>query len=109
MGLAKSKRPIAAPGFIGDGSQLTGLAAAALAANSVALAKLKMTVSAEQTGTGASQNVAHFLGVAPLAVFVSPTNVAGGTAFVVTEGAHDGTNVKLTVTSADKFKVIAFA
>lgn len=68
-------------------------------------------ISTEQTGTGAPQNVAHGLGVAPAKVFVAPTDTAPATtgAYTVTEGAHDATNVIVTVTTGKKFKVMAWA
>jgi hypothetical protein len=67
-------------------------------------------VSTEQTGTGAAQNVAHGLGAAPTKVFVAPTELAADLAagYDVAEGAHDATNVVLTVTTGAKFKVLAF-
>lgn len=65
-------------------------------------------VSAETTGTGAAQNVAHGLGTAPSAVLVAPTEFASNLAVDILEGTHTTTNVVLTVTSGAKFKVIAF-
>ncbi len=68
-------------------------------------------VSAEQTGTGSAQNIAHGLGVTPALVLVAPTDLTPATvgSYVVTEGAHDGINVVVTVTTSKKFKVIALA
>lgn len=84
---------------------------AKVAAGAVTKAKTAMFISAEQTGTGAPQNVAHGLGVVPSAVFTAPTDTAPATAgaYTVAEGAHDSTNVVLTVTSGKKFKVMAWA
>jgi len=65
-------------------------------------------VSAETTGTGSAQNVAHGLGTAPSAVLVAPTEFASNLAVDIAEGTHTSTNVVLTVTSGAKFKVIAF-
>lgn len=72
-------------------------------------------VSAQQTGTGAAQNVAHGLGVVPSAVSVqleSGHNGAGAvgdlTPLVDSDGAHDATNAVVTVTSGAKFKVTAY-
>jgi len=78
---------------------------------SITKAKTKMFVSAELTGTGAAQNVAHGLGVVPTAVFVAPTNLSAATIgdYTVTEGAHTSTNVIVTVTTGKKFKVQAWA
>ena len=63
-------------------------------------------VSTEQTGTGSSQNIAHGLGRTPTKVLLCVTDNNSGN-FVLTEGTHDGTNVKATVTSGVKFKVYA--
>lgn len=67
-------------------------------------------VSSEQTGTGSAQNIAHGLSRPPSLVFIAPTDTAPATtgAFTVTEGAHDSTNVVVTVTSGKKFKVLAW-
>lgn len=62
--------------------------------------------SAEQTGTGAPQNVAHGLGVVPNLVLVIPTELTGG-AYDVAEGTHTDTNVVVTVTNGEKFVVYA--
>lgn len=68
-------------------------------------------LSAEVTGTGSAQNVAHGLGVVPSKVLVSFTELAAGLAAGadVAEGTHTTTNVVLTVTSGLKFKVLAIA
>jgi hypothetical protein len=67
--------------------------------------------STEQTGTGSSQDVAHGLGVVPRLVIVYPTDTSPATvgSYAMTEGSHDATNVKVTVTSGKKYKVVAFA
>ena len=67
--------------------------------------------STEQTGTGASQNVAHGLGIKPRGVVVWPTDLTPATvgSYSVVEGTHAATNVVLTVTSGKKFKVFAWA
>jgi hypothetical protein len=72
----------------------------------VTAAKMNMSVSGEQTGTGSSQNVAHSLTGTPSVVLAILTDVPAGQA-VITYGAHDGTNAVLTVTSGAKFKVLA--
>jgi len=73
-------------------------------------ADLKASLSAEQTGTGASQNVAHGLGTTPSLVLIiiteSPATYA---ALDVTEGTHDATNVVVTVSVNWKFKAFAMA
>ncbi len=67
-------------------------------------------ISAERTATGAAESIAHGMGRAPRAVAVVPTdlNVATIGAFTVTEGAHDATNVIVTVTLNKKYKVVAW-
>jgi predicted RecA/RadA family phage recombinase len=65
-------------------------------------------ISAETTGTGSSQNVAHGLGRTPTKVLVVPTEFASNLNVDVAEGTHTSTNVVLTVTSGAKFKVLAY-
>jgi len=80
--------------------------------NKVTAAGTKMSISAEETGTGSPQNVAHGLGVVPALVLVVPTEHPGTPdtgAFDIAEGTHTSTNVVLTVTANVKFKVLAFA
>lgn len=83
---------------------------AKIANGSVTVAKMSVFKSTEQTGTGASQNIAHGLGVTPALVIVYPTDTSPATtgSYVVTEGSHTSTNVVVTVTSGKKFKVVAF-
>lgn len=66
-------------------------------------------VSAEQTGTGSAQNVAHGLGVVPTRVFVTYTDLTPATVgqVNVTYGTHTSTNVVVTVTASKKFLVVA--
>ena len=64
--------------------------------------------SAEQTGTGAPQTVAHGLGVVPSLFYAVPSNLTGGV-YVVSAESSDATNVTCTVTLGEKFKIIAFA
>lgn len=70
----------------------------------------KIFVSAEQTGTGSSQNVAHGLGVTPFAVFAGftelPADLTSGAD--IAQGTHTSTNTVFTVTSGIKFQVLAF-
>lgn len=80
-------------------------------AKAVKYAQANVFISTEQTGTGSSQNVAHGLGAAPAKVLVCVTEHPGTPdtgAFDVAEGAHDGTNVVVTVTTNVKFKVMAW-
>lgn len=67
-----------------------------------------MFLSAETTGTGSAQNVAHGLGRAPANVAVMLTEFASGLNIDIAEGTHTTTNVVLTVTSGAKFKVMAW-
>lgn len=63
--------------------------------------------STEQTGTGAPQNVAHGLGATPGLVWFTVTEDPAGTGFDIAEGAHDGTNLVVTVTTGVKFMAYA--
>lgn len=82
-----------------------------LPTGAVTFTKAKVFVSAERTGTGASENIAHGLGAAPAAVLIVPTDTTPVTtgAYTATEGAHTSTNVVVTVTSGKKYKVMAWA
>jgi hypothetical protein len=83
-----------------------------IAAGAVTIAKAKVFFSAETTGTGSSQNVAHGLGATPTGVLVVPTEHPGTPdtgAFDIAEGTHTSTNVVVTVTLNVKFKVFAWA
>jgi hypothetical protein len=52
--------------------------------------------------------VAHGLGVVPSLVLIIGYDLTGG-AYVVTEGVHTSTNVVVTVTTGEKYVVIAYA
>lgn len=82
-----------------------------IGAGKVTKAKAAVFVSAETTGTGSAQNVAHGLGAVPSAVLVAPTELAADLAagYDCAEGTHTSTNVVVTVTSGAKFKVLAWA
>ncbi len=86
-----------------------------LAAAAVTKAKAAVFASTEQTATGAAQNVAHGLGAVPALVLVIPTEghdgagAAGTQMPDIAEGAHDATNVVVTVSNGAKFKVFAWA
>ena len=76
----------------------------------VRLESRKASLSAEQTGTGAEQSIPHGLGVTPSLVIINITgSPATYAALAVTEGTHDATNVKVTVTADWKYKVYAEA
>ena len=76
----------------------------AVGAKKITIAKSAAFFSAQLTGTGSSQNIAHGLGVVPSAVLIVPTD--GGT---VVPGSHSTTNVVATVTTGKKFDVLAWA
>jgi hypothetical protein len=65
--------------------------------------------SAVTVGTGAAVNIAHGLGVVPHLVIVAL--VAGPASYsqpTVTEGVHDATNLKVTVTTGWSYRIYAF-
>lgn len=64
----------------------------------------KYFMSAEQTGDGSEQDVAHGLKRTPVVVKVIVTEESSGD-FDVAEGTHDSTNCKVTVTNGVKYKV----
>lgn len=88
---------------------LLAVGSAQLAASAVTAAKAKASVSAETTGTGSSQNVAHGLATTPSLVLIAVTEDPAGAGFDVAEGGHGSTNVVVTVTNGVKFKVFAWA
>lgn len=76
-------------------------------AASVPATALKVFNSATQTGTGANQNIAHGMGVAPQYVVWSIVDTNGvNLPYVFTEGAHTSTNIIMNVTSNVKYKVV---
>jgi len=74
------------------------------------LSRDRRFVSAETTGTGSAQNVAHPFGTAPSKVVVMPTELAADLAagYDAAQGTHTATNIVLTVTSGAKFVVVAW-
>ncbi len=70
----------------------------------------RVFVSAEQTGTGSAQNVAHGFGVIPFAVIATPTDLTPATvgSYSAVMGSHDATNVVVTVTTGKKYVIVAF-
>jgi hypothetical protein len=82
-----------------------------VADGSITVTKMKVFKSAELTGNGSEQNVAHGLGVVPGLVMVYPVDTSSAVegVYVSSEGTHTSTNVVVTVTSGKKYKVVAFA
>jgi len=70
--------------------------------------KIDFFQSTEQTGTGSEANVAHGLGRTPTLVIVYPTENTTGNTMNITEGTHDGTNIKVNAPATMKYKVVAF-
>ena len=64
-------------------------------------------VSTEQTGNGASQSIAHGLSATPSVVWWSVSNSGATGIYTAVPGAHDTTNIKMTVTSGVKYYVWA--
>lgn len=93
------------------GSLATGAVTTAKLANgAVTFAKMSAFLSTEQTGTGASQNIAHGLSGTPSKVIVVPSDLSPATVgqYTMTQGTHTSTNVVVTVTTGKKFYVLAF-
>lgn len=97
------------------GSQLAsnaGIVGSQLAAGAAIIgSQLSVFQSTEQTGTGASQNIAHGLGRTPSLVwfYASDTTpvgiIAGG--YTIVPGAHTSTNVVVTASNTMKFRAFA--
>lgn len=64
--------------------------------------------SAERTGTGSQETIAHGLGSAPSHVFAVLTEFLSSANVDVTEGAHTATNILITVTTGVKYKLLAY-
>ena len=67
--------------------------------------------SAEQTGTGAEQSIAHGLNRTPTLVWTEITsiNVDKAGNITIVQGTHDATNVKVTAENDSDFKYIVYA
>lgn len=72
-----------------------------------ALATAAMFLSGEVTGNGSEQDTAHGLGAAPTIAYAVFTELDGNAADIA-NGTHDGTNCKFTVTTGQKYRVVAF-
>jgi hypothetical protein len=86
---------------------LTGNVANADLAGSIEAGKIDFFKSTETTGTGSEADIAHGLGRTPALVIVVPTENTTGNTLDITEGAHDGTNVKVNAPSTCKYVVYA--
>ena len=64
-------------------------------------------LSAEITGDGSAQSTAHSLATVPTLVFAIPSDITGG-AFAVAYGTHTTTNAIATVTTGEKYRIVAF-
>ena len=64
-------------------------------------------LSAEITGDGSAQSTAHGLATVPTLVFAIPSDITGG-AFGVAYGTHTTTNAIATVTTGEKYRIVAF-
>ena len=64
-------------------------------------------LSAEITGDGSAQSTAHSLATVPTLVFAIPSDITGG-AFAVAYGTHTDTNAIATVTTGEKYRIVAF-
>lgn len=71
------------------------------------LATGAMFISSPVTGSGAPQNTAHGFGSAPSLAFAVAVDHTGGV-FAVVYGTHDATNCVFTVTTGEKYRVVAF-
>ena len=101
------------PSFTAVTANLTGNVTGNASGTAGALASGAAFTSTEQTGTGSSQNIAHGLGSAPRLVWWAFSDIDAGLAagpppvVHATPGAHDATNIKMTVTSGVKYYVFA--
>lgn len=65
-------------------------------------------VSSEQTGNGSEQSIAHGMGVTPVNVLVIPQHTGLLFAYTATQGTHDDTYCKVTVTNGDTYVIHAW-
>lgn len=63
--------------------------------------------STVQTGTGASQSIAHGLARVPALVIVLVNQTISATTVNWAEGTHDATNLQISATSTSKYVTIA--
>ena len=78
-----------------------------VAVTASALPAASVFLSAEITANGSAQSTAHGLGSTPSLVYAIPSNLTGGP-FVVTYGTHTSTDAVVTVTTGEKYRIVAF-
>ena len=74
--------------------------------NMAGLTRWDIYVSDEITGNGSAQSTAHGHDRAPITVFAVPSNLTGGV-YVVTYGTHTATNLVATVSTGEKYRLVA--
>jgi hypothetical protein len=111
----RTSRQVNSTGGLTGGGDLSADRTLQVASQGITFARALVFVSGLRTGTGSSENVAHGLGATPSLVLVAPqtghdgVGGQGNLAPTITEGAHDSTDVVVTVTSGAKYKLIAWA
>jgi len=91
----------------GTGNSITNIENADIVNSTIEAGKLSYFKSSEQTGTGSEQSIAHGLGRTPALVIVVPTENTTGNSMDLSEGIHDGTDVKVTAPATTKYVVYA--
>lgn len=71
------------------------------------LATASFFMSEPVTGNGAAQNTAHGFGTIPTLTYAVPVDLTGGV-YAVIHGTHTTTNCIFTVTTGEKYRVVAF-
>lgn len=92
-------------GMVGN---VTGNVTGNITGSAGSVASTGYFLSSQQTGTGSAQNIAHGLGVTPNLVFAIPDDIGGGGVFSASYGSHDSTNVVVTFSNGQKYRVVAF-
>lgn len=91
-----------------DASGTIALTSSNITGSAGSVASTGYFLSAQQTGTGSSQNIAHGLGVTPNLVFAIPDDIGGGGVFAVSYGTHTSTNAVVTFSNGQKYRVVVF-
>lgn len=71
------------------------------------LATAAFFMSEPVTGNGSAQSTAHGFGSIPTLTFAVPVDLTGGV-YAVIHGTHTTTNCIFTVTTGEKYRVVAF-